>query len=88
MNVCQSRHDRLENDLRFFRLLGSHLVRKDTFEISIPYFDNRRRLGDGFKRIDAGLRQRGDRAANQIVSFFPPACPLARKPRMPDSEEV
>ena len=88
MNVCQSRHDRLENDLRFFRLLGGHFIRKDTFEISIPYFNNRRRLGNGFKRIDAGLRQRGDRAANQIVSpyLLPARMPAGKKAA--DAEEV
>ena len=59
MNVCQSRHDRLEHDLRFLCRTGFKLSRQLAFEISVPNDDARRHPRDGFQRVHARLRQRG-----------------------------
>ena len=59
MNVCQSRHDRLEHDLRFFHPPGVNRLRQLAPEISVPHGDNGCHLRDGFQRVHAGLRQRG-----------------------------
>ena len=90
MNVCQSRHDRLEHDLRFFHPLGVNRLRQLAPEISVPHGDNGCHLRDGFQRVHAGLRQRGNRAADQIVAPYLLASRVAagQKPRTAPSAEV
>ena len=90
MNVCQSRHDRLEHDLRFLCRTGFKLSRQLAFEISVPNGDARRHPRDGFQRVHARLRQRGNRAADQIVTPYLLAArvPAGQKPQTAPSAEV
>ena len=54
-----------------FRSLLIHSLRKDAPQIAVLYFDLRLDAANPAKGVHARLRQRGYRAADQIISPYP-----------------
>ena len=68
MNVCQSLHDGAKDDLRIVHLFVIKPLGEMTAEEPVLNRNHRLNARDRFKRVDARLRQHGNRAADQIVT--------------------